>query len=284
LFVAASTGESVLLDEDDRRALTVAAREAAPQTAALYVGVAGLGSKQTIRYARNAAADGADVAVAMAPYFMKMSQGEVAAYFLEIAEASPIPIALYNHPRMTTSIDVETVAQVARHENVVAVKDTSTTVERIQSLIAATRGVEVSILQGNESLAYESLKLGANGMVTALAGVVPEWHAKLLEAVKGNHAAAAHDYHTRIVELWNMFRFEEVSRSISSFACAIKLALRRRGWLDRLDGMLPGFTPDAKFIQLIEEHLTKAGVPTHDGRAFRMDQRHDMVGDQSAVA
>src|SRR5262245_23493490 len=91
LFVAASTGESVLLDEDDRRVLTVAAREAVPRNAVLYVGVAGLGSKQTIRYARNAAADGADVAVAMAPFFMKLSQHEVAAYFLEIAEASPIP-------------------------------------------------------------------------------------------------------------------------------------------------------------------------------------------------
>jgi 4-hydroxy-tetrahydrodipicolinate synthase len=284
LFIAASTGEAVLLDEVDRRSLTVAAREAVPEVTTIYMGVSGLGLKQTIRYAQNAAEDGADAAVVMAPFFLKVGQREVAEYLLAIADASPIPVALYHHPRMTTPIGVETVARVAEHANIVAMKDTSPTMERAESLIRATAATNISILQGNESLVLNSLQLGAHGMVTALAGIVPEWHAKLFNAVRDGNPESANQFNDRIVQLWQMFGFEDVGRSISSFACSIKLALQRRGWLENLDGMLTGFTPDEAFKRLIQEHLNRVGVPTSDGRELRIDPPHVLGGDQGAVA
>src|SRR5690606_7499791 len=112
-FVAASTGELVLLDEDQRRTITSAAREGVASRSLVYAGVSGHGLKQTLRYARNAAADGADVAVAMAPFFLRFSQPETLAYLRAIADASPIPVALYHHPRMPTPLDVDTVARAA---------------------------------------------------------------------------------------------------------------------------------------------------------------------------
>lgn len=284
LFIAASTGESALLDEDDRRSLTAAAREAVPATTSIYAGVSGMGLKQTIRYAQQAAQDGADVAVIMAPFFLNIGQREVAEYVLAIAEASPIPVALYHHPRMTTSIGVDTVACVAEHPNIVAIKDTSATIERMESLVRATATSDISILQGNESLVLNSLQLGAHGMVTALAGIVPEWHTALFEAMNRQDIPAAHQYNDRIVQLWQMFRFEEVGSSISAFACAIKMALRQRGWLDRLDGMLSGFVPDEAFERLIHEHLNRVCLPSRDGRELRIDPPHEAGGDQGAVA
>lgn len=284
LFIAASTGESALLDEDDRRSLTAAAREAVPATTSIYAGVSGMGLKQTIRYARHAAQDGADVAVVMAPFFLKIGQREVVEYVLAIADASPIPVALYHHPRMTTSIGVDTVARVAEHSNIVAIKDTSATIERMESLVRATASSDISILQGNESLVLNSLQLGAHGMVTALAGIVPEWHASLLEAMRRQDIAVAHQYNDRIVQLWQMFRFDEVASSISAFACAIKLALRQRGWLERLDGMLPGFVPDEAFERLIHEHLNQVCLPSPGDRELRIDPPHKVGGDQGAVA
>ena len=284
LFIGASTGEAVLLDEVERRSLTIAAREAVPEVATIYMGVSGLGLKQTIRYARNAAEDGADVAVVMAPFFFKVGQREVAEYLLAVADASPIPIALYHHPRMITPIGVETVARVAEHANIVAMKDTSPTMERAESLIRETAAADISILQGNESLVLNSLQLGAHGMVTALAGIVPEWHAKLLDMVRSGDPESANQFNDRIVQLWQMFGFEDVGRSISSFTCAIKIALQRRGWLDNLDGMLTGFTPDEAFQRLIQEHLVRVGVPTSDGRELRVDPPHVLGGEQGAVA
>jgi dihydrodipicolinate synthase/N-acetylneuraminate lyase len=284
LFIAASTGEAALLDEDDRRSLTVAARNAVCASTAIYTGVSGMGLKQTIRFAKHAAQDGADAAVVMAPFFLRINQQEVAQYLLAIADACPIPVAIYHHPRMTTPIDVETVVRVAKHPNIVAMKETSPNLDRAESLIRATAECEIAVLQGNESLVRQSLALGAHGMVTALAGVVPEWHLKLRDAVKVNDVQVAKVQNDRLVELWKMFQFDEVSRSISAFACAIKLALRRRGWLDQLDGMLSGFTADAAFEKMIDEHLNRVGVPRGDGRAIRLDLPHEIIGDQSAVA
>jgi 4-hydroxy-tetrahydrodipicolinate synthase len=284
LFVAASTGESAFLDEDDRRALFTAARDAVPDTTTIYAGISGLGRKQSIRYAENAAQDGANVAVAMTPFFLKISQKELTEYLLSIADASPIPVAIYHHPRMTTPINPETVARVAEHPNIVAIKDTSPNLERAEALIRATTSSDISVLQGNESLAYTSLQLGAHGMVTALAGVVPEWHAALFDAVHARDFERANRYHEQIVQLWQMFRFAEVSESISAFTGAIKLALRRRGWLDGLDGMLEGFVPDDAFERLIMEHLDRAGVPAAAGRGSRIDPPHRCGGNQGAVA
>ena len=130
----------------------------------------------------------------------------------------------------------------------------------------------------------KSLLAGAHGTVTALAGVVPEWHAALLDAVRKRDLQAADRYNDRIVQLWQMFHFEEVGESISAFACAIKLALRRRGWLDRLDGMLAGFVPDEAFQRMIQEQLDRVDLPFRDGRDLRFDPPHVRDGDPGAVA
>lgn len=284
LFVAASTGEAAVLDENERRALCVAARNAVPDSTTIYAGVSGLGQKQSVRYAELAAQDGANVAVAMAPFFVRISQIEVVEYLSSIADASPIPVAIYHHPRMTTQIDIDTVARISEHPNIVAMKDTSPTLERAQALVQATTSSNLSILQGNESLAYASLQSGAHGMVTALAGVVPEWHAALFDAVRERDFEKASLYHEQIVQLWQMFRLDEVGQSISAFTCTIKMALRRRGWLERLDGMLAGFAPSEAFERLIIEHLNRTGVPLGDGRGLRVDPPHITGGEQGAVA
>jgi dihydrodipicolinate synthase/N-acetylneuraminate lyase len=278
LFVAASTGESALLDEDDRRALTIAARESVDSRTLIYAGVSGMGLKQTIRYANHAAADGADVAVIMAPLFFKVSQKELVNYLLAIAEASKIPIALYHHPRMATPLGVAAVAQVAMHANVVAIKDTSHSIERFRALVEATAGKPIALMQGNECLLLDSLQLGTAGMVTALAGVVPEWHIRLLEAVRTGDEPTANHWFGRIYELWKMFGFEQVSASISKFSLALKLALQRRGWLKELHCMLSGDSPDSSFEQIIQSHLVVSGVPAHEAKETRVDLPHSVNG------
>ncbi|MEX0642994.1 MAG: dihydrodipicolinate synthase family protein [Pirellulales bacterium] len=278
LFVVASTGEGPLLSESDRRSLTVAAREAVPTTTSIYTGVSGLGLKQTIQNARHAAADGADAAVVMTPFFVRLCQEEVAEYVLAVADASPIPVVLYHHARMATPFDVEAVARAAHHPNIVGMKDSSHAIERVASMIEATADADFAVLQGNESLVYESMLLGAQGMATALAGVVPEWHAALYEAVRNRDLQSAEQYGDRIAQLREMFLMEEVSHSISAFTYSIKLALRRRGWLERLDGMLTGFTPDDSYKQMIHEYLNRVGVPSCNGHALPTNAAFDLAG------
>lgn len=260
VFVAGSTGDMPLLDEEDRRTLIVAAREALDARTTLYGGVTGAGIRQTIRYAKNAAADGADVAVLMAPGSLRFSQPELSDYARAVADASPIPVALYHHRRVPTKFGVETVAHLAEHPNIVAMKDTSVDMDRFARLIEATAGTGFSLLQGSERLIHDSLRLGGNGCVTALAGVAPEWHVALYRAFLDRSEQDAAGYQQRILGLCELFAMEEIGHSFSYFSYALKCVLRYRGWLESTAGMMGGFLPDESFEQRVREKLRAAGL------------------------
>jgi 4-hydroxy-tetrahydrodipicolinate synthase len=284
LFVAGSTGELPLLDEGDRRTVIAAACEGASEKATVYAGVSGTGLKQTIQYARNAAADGAHVAVVMAPFFLKLRQVELLYYLQSVADGSPIPVALYHHPRAATPMNVDTVASAAEHANIVAIKDTSHDVDRINALVAATANLQISILQGNESLILDSLNLGATGMVTALANIAPEWHAELYRAHQLGDAQEATALQSQIAKLRDLFGIEQVSKSISAFTYALRLALVQRGWLENLAGMVEGFIPSETLTRSILHHLGTAGMVPFRSEDVRIDAKHSLNAEKREVA
>jgi 4-hydroxy-tetrahydrodipicolinate synthase len=255
IFVLGSTGEMPFLDEDDRRALTVAAKEGLEAKATLYVGTTGFGLKQTLRYTKNAAEDGADVAVIMAPMIFKFSQAELAAYTRAAADASPIPLAIYHHKRMPTSYEVETIAELAPHPNIVALKDTSNDLTRFRRLIDATAGTGLAIFQGHENLFLESLKIGAAGCVSALGNVAPEWHVALYRAHHDGNATEAEIHQRQITALSRIFHHASSAESFSYFTYSLKRILQHRGWLEHAQGLMPGFQPSTQFDEVVLDHI-----------------------------
>jgi len=264
VFVIGSTGEMFLLDEDDRRALTEAAREGAGD-AMVYAGISGTGLKQVIRYARYAAADGADVAVFMVPFSVKFSQTEIYDYIRAVADASPIPVAMYHHLRMPTPIEVETVARLAQHGNVIAIKDSSTDLERMKALVAAVRGTRVSVMQGCENLLCGSLEAGANGCVSALGNIVPDWHVELLAAWNRGDKAQAQAWQDRILGLCKLFSLEPLKLSFSNFAYFLKRGLQLHGWLENTAPLMAGYVPDSAFDEKIMAILRDAAPELFEG-------------------
>lgn len=265
LFVIGSTGEMPLLDDDDRRRLIAAAREGTEADVVLYAGVAGTGLRQTIRYAHAAATEGADVAVLMVPLMFKFSQQEILAYVRAVADASPIPVALYHHLRMPTELAVDTVAYLAEHPNLVAIKDTSQDLDRFTQLVAATRPHRLAVMQGCEPLVYESLRRGGAGCVVALAGIVPEWLATLWRAHAAGDQAAAEQAERQLLKLCELFRLPALKQSFGYFGYMLKRALQFRGWLEQAAGMMPGLAPDTCLDRAIDEILGAAEVKRGDG-------------------
>lgn len=260
LFVLGSTGELPLLDEDDRAALLVAAREGAGPNARLYAGVSGTGVCQTIRYARLAAEAGADVAMIMAPFFLKFDQVELEAYVRAIADASPIPVGIYHHLRMPSVFEPATVARLAGHPNLVTMKDTSADLDRMRKLIRGTAGQGLALFQGSEPLILPSLEAGAHGCVSALANVAPRWHRELLDAWSRGDREAAKQAQQRITHLAGLFRLEPVGRSFAHFAYVLRYAAQAQGWIESICGMTPGFKPDPAFTHAVREHLKAVGL------------------------
>ncbi len=263
LFVAGSTGELPFLDEDQRREIVRAARHGAGDKAMLYAGVSAMGIKQILRYTQNAAEDGADVAVAMAPFFLKADQNQLYAYICEIADESPIPVAIYNHLRMPSQFETETVLRLAQHPNIVAIKDSSATPETGIQLASALKNMPLSVFQGREPFILETLTAGGAGCVSALANIAPEWHRILYDAVHNNDLDKAVKFQKKILSLSRIFSLNDVKQSFAHFAYAIRCATQSRGWIKHTFGMIPGFKPSIEFKQSVLEITNECGIDSY---------------------
>ncbi|MEP6732627.1 MAG: dihydrodipicolinate synthase family protein, partial [bacterium] len=128
VVVAGSTGEAALLDDAERNALVERARAEVPSDRTLLVGTGAESTRATIARTRAAAERGADGALVVAPhYYAEMMSAEaVRTHYERIADESPIPVLLYTIPKyMHYAIPPEVVADLATHENIVGMKDSS---------------------------------------------------------------------------------------------------------------------------------------------------------------
>ncbi|HVT99853.1 MAG TPA: dihydrodipicolinate synthase family protein [Acidobacteriaceae bacterium] len=146
MVVLGSTGEAVMLgDEETRDVLRHAAGAAAPDKV-LLAGVARESLSETLRLAEYAAEKQYDAVLVRTPNFYTPSYGltsgalPMLTYYRAIADRSPLPVVLYSIPRFTNvELPLEAVGELAQHPNIIGIKDSSGSLERIQALLAATR-------------------------------------------------------------------------------------------------------------------------------------------------
>ena len=142
MVVLGSTGEGVeLTDAETREVLRTAADAAAPEKV-LIAGVARESVKATVEMADGAAECGFDAVLVRTPtyYAPQMSKAAVEHYFRSVADRSPVPVLLYNIPKFVPyPIPVDVVAELAQHQNIIGIKDSTGDVERVRSLVAATQ-------------------------------------------------------------------------------------------------------------------------------------------------
>jgi len=260
LFVLSSTGELPLLDEEQRRKMVKAAKKGAASGTKIYAGISGFGIDQTIRNIRNAEQDGADAAVIMAPFFVKISQPELTEYCRKIADASPLPLTVYNHFRMPSIFEVETLQELAEHPMIVALKDTDINLDNSLSRLKGISLLPMSFFQGREPFLSDSFSSGAEGCVCALANVAPEAHRNLYEAIKAGNPEAARKYQDQINSLGRLFRLKESGESISGFVYTLLKVAELRGWIDKPSHLLPGFRPDKDFNDRIIRIFQESGI------------------------
>ena len=258
-FVLGSTGEAPLLDGSSRTAIVETVRAAAPG-AVLHVGVSGMGHRSAIQNARDAARAGADVAVLMSPFFLKLDQDQLVHFCTAVADNSPIPLAIYHHARMPTLFEVPTVARLASHPNIVALKDTNGGEnDRCAEIVAATTGQSFLFLEGVENLVLSTLRAGGHGCVVAQGCIAPHLFRMLFAAWEARLDARATDVQKQISQLWAIFSRPEVKQSFHHFLHTLKLPLCQRGVLASTAGAVPGLVFEPEFERMItsfmQEHL-----------------------------
>lgn len=172
ILVNGSSGEFPWLPtEVSARMAEVVVEEAAGRVR-VYEGVGDSSTPRTV--ARIGSAGLADVAVVTPPTYFPVGDEEIVRHFLTIAEASAIPVMLYNIPQHTGSrISPAALARLASHPNIVGMKDSAGDPFVFTEYLAVTEGSEFSIVQGREQLMVWSYSLGAVGVTSAMANFAP---------------------------------------------------------------------------------------------------------------
>jgi len=181
-----SNGEAVSLGEQERLQVLETVREVLPPSRLLLAGTGFDGTAPTIAFTRRAARAGADFAVVVTPVYYRrhIDRAGWTAHFRAVAEASPVPVVLYNMPAYTgVDLDGEVVAELAQHPNLAGVKDSSGDVAKLAALVAAVPP-RFSVLAGSFGFLLAALTVGARGGVLALANLVPRVCLDLMAAVE----------------------------------------------------------------------------------------------------
>jgi 4-hydroxy-2-oxoglutarate aldolase len=143
-----STGESILLSDQERRDVLKSTREAAAPHKVLIAGTGVESAIETLRLTEYAAELGYDVAMVRTPHYYKkqMTAASILAFYRTVADRSPLPVIIYNFPQATGyDIPAELVIELAGHPNLIGIKESSGDVEKVRTMVEGTRHIQSSV-------------------------------------------------------------------------------------------------------------------------------------------
>ena len=169
-----SNGEATSLDEAESDHVLAAVRDAVPRSRLLIAGTGRESTRATIDACRRAGALGADLVLVRPPSYFKnqMTNDALIAHFRQVADASPVPILLYNLPATGVTLTMPVVSAMAQHPNVAGMKETSPELERLGQFTGI--GERFHVLSGWAPVIYPAISIGAAGGILAVANVLPE--------------------------------------------------------------------------------------------------------------
>lgn len=205
VLLCGSTGEAALLDERERDQLVEWARPLVADDRWLLVGVGGESTRQTIARAKRAAERGADAVLVVAPHYYSnaMTIDSLGAHYRAVADASPVPVLLYNIPKyMHFALDAGLVRQLSAHANIVGIKDSSGDLDLLRGYLAS-QSDGFSVLTGNGGTFLHALESGASGGILAVSLLAGELSVSVARAFQAGDRVRATALQTRLTPLSN---------------------------------------------------------------------------------
>ncbi|OEJ96751.1 4-hydroxy-tetrahydrodipicolinate synthase [Streptomyces thermolilacinus] len=199
LVLNGTTGESPTTSDAEKRELIGAVRAAVGPSVPLVAGVGTADTAHTVELARQAEAAGADGLLVVPPYYSRPPQAAVEAYFRRVADATGLPVMMYDIPgRTATRIEPDTMARLAEHPRIVAVKDCAYDVLGTTKVLARTA---LAFYSGCEELNLPLYALGGAGYVSTVANVAPAEVRAVLDAFDAGDTAEAARLNRRLLPL-----------------------------------------------------------------------------------
>lgn len=233
VFALSSTGEYFAMTRRQREAMVDATAGAAAGRVPVLAMVSDACLETVLENIRIMGTHEIDGVVLTAPYYFKYSQNELYDFFCKAADASRVPLLLYNQPtRLPNVLGEELVLRLAEHPNIIGLKDTSAEASRLGKMAAALGGRDDFLYYaGSESLAAYGALNGVN-YVYALASIEPRLFVQMREMAKEGNVNGVLQAQRRVDDLCGLFRLVGGGSgvSFSNFAAAIKAALELKGF------------------------------------------------------
>lgn len=203
VLVAGSSGEAALLDDAERATLIGWAREVVPADKWLLAGVGSESTRQTIARAKTAETQGADAVLVVAPhyYLKRTTEAALRAHYQAVADASPIPVLLYNIPAYAHLVLPPTLIGVmSEHANVIGMKDSAGNLPVLEEYLAH-RSDSFRVLTGSGGTTAQALRMGVAGAILANALYAGPLVMSLLEAHTNGDDMLANELQARLTPL-----------------------------------------------------------------------------------
>lgn len=202
IVVAGTTGESPTLSTDEKLALFRGVVDAVGDRAVVVAGTGTYDTAASVELTKAAAGTGVDGVMAVTPYYSRPPQQGLFEHFSAIADASAVPVLLYNIPSRTgRRIEVETMVRLSRHDNIVAVKDAVGDLAFTTQTVAEC-GDALAVYSGDDILTLPMMAVGAVGIVSVAAHLAGEQIAAMVSAAVAGDWERAGELHRALAPLF----------------------------------------------------------------------------------
>ena len=203
LIVCGTTGEASTLTDGEMCDLIISAADRAAGRVPIIAGVGANNTETAVRRTRRAVSAGADAVLAVTPYYNKANDEGLIAHFTAIANASEVPVILYNVPKRTgVNLSCETAMTLFKHPMIQGVKEASSDAGQITNLLK-NAGEGAYIYAGNDEMYLPMLSLGARGVISVTANVAPGLVKRMSDAFFLGNIDEARALHNRLLPLTN---------------------------------------------------------------------------------
>ncbi|AAZ54829.1 dihydrodipicolinate synthase [Thermobifida fusca YX] len=257
LIVNGTTGESATTSDEEKERILRTVIDAVGDRATIVAGAGSNDTRHSIELARTAERAGADGLLLVTPYYNRPPQEGLLRHFTAIADATGLPIMLYDIPGRTgTPIDSETLVRLAEHPRIVANKDAKDDLGASSWVMSRT---DLAYYSGSDMLNLPLLSIGAAGFVSVVGHVVGSELHDMIDAYRAGDVARALDIHRRLIPVYRgMFRTQGVITTKAVLAMfGLPAGVVRAPLLDA--------SPELK--ELLREDLAMAGVKGPTGLA-----------------
>ena len=210
IVVMGTTGENATIEPEDQKEVI---RYTVQKVAGRVPVIAGTGTNNTehvLKNTRNACEVGADAVLVVTPYYNKATQNGLITHFTTVADASTVPVILYNVPGRTgCNLLPKTVAKLAEHPRIAAVKEATGNVAQMVEIMALC-GDKIDVYSGEDALTVPMMAMGAAGTISVLSNVVPKEAVAMTDACKAGDYKTAAQWQCKLLGLTNAL-FSEVN-------------------------------------------------------------------------